>query len=136
MTSLRIAFVAGAVVALVGCNPPTCEPQPIAAGYEEAKALLPPSAVVCATPPDANPKNPGVFMQFPTRDVKALTYEAMLKLRAADWVLDKNSEPTDLGGYITGSRKGRMLSFTINKQAGGPYAGRVTGDLHIVGDPL
>lgn len=126
MTAPRIAFVA-VVIALCGCTPPTCDPRPLPAGYGDAAALLPAKAVVCAQQEGSK----AVFLQFASRDVKSLGLEAMLKLREANWELDKNSRATDDSTYIVAWKNKRNLNLTINRQNGGPYQGRITGNLFI-----
>ncbi len=55
----------------------------------------------------------------------------MLKLRKAAWVLEKLSRSTDDAASLTAGKNGRQLSFTINRQNGGEYQGRITGNLCI-----
>ena len=120
------------VVLAMSCTPKVCdETQPLPNGYEGMAAILPKAAVVCKDGP--NPK--AVFLNFASRDVKQLTLETMLHLREAGWALSSSTRAEDLAGYIDASRGKQSLHIGINRQNGGPYAGRITGSIFLSGAP-
>ena len=113
--------------ALAACAPKTCPSQPMPKEYEEVASLLPAAAVVCTEQPQ-----PGsLFLQFASRDVKSLSLETMLALRKADWALDATSRAEDLAGYIVATKGQKRLHIGINRQNGGPYVGRITGNVNL-----